>query len=441
MGGVKMLELLKKMILDFEELPLETGVARRLKIELVSNKATICIGVRRCGKSTFMFQLMEKLLAEGVSRLNILHFNFFDDRLHILQQTGLDMIVEAYYSLYPEKKNTEKVYYFLDEIQVVPDWEAFIDRLMRTEKCEVYITGSSGQMLSKEIATQMRGRALSWEIFPFSFAEFLDYKHIDSDGPWSTKRQLIIRKAFDEYWEKGGFPEVLSFSSALRIKTHQEYFNTVLFRDLIERHDVAHPKAVTDLAFRLIDNVGAPYSVNSLTGYLKSLGHKIPKATVSQYLEWLEDAYFLFTVHIFDTSLSRIHNNPKKIYCIDHSMVTSIASGILVNSGHLLENLIFVALRRLDLKIYYYKTINGREVDFIIQMPNRARQLIQVCESSSDPVTKTREITALDEAMTELKLKTGTLITRNEEGQIDVKSGKIQVTPAWKFLLTLAASS
>ena len=147
-------------------------------METVPGKATVCIGVRRSGKSTFLFQVIQRLLDSGVPRENLLYLNFFDDRLHALRQDRLGLITEAYYSIYPEKKNTETVYCFFDEIQAVPGWEPFIDRLMRTEKCEVYLTGSSARMLSREIATQMRGRALSWELFPFSFQEFLDYKGI-----------------------------------------------------------------------------------------------------------------------------------------------------------------------------------------------------------------------------------------------------------------------
>ena len=157
----------------------------------------------------------------------------------------------------------------------------------------------------------------------------------------------------------------------LRIKTHQEYFNAMLFRDLVERHDISHPKAVTDLAHWLVDNTGSLYSINNLTGYLKSLGHKAPKSAVSDYLEWFEDAYVLFTVRIFDASLARANTNPKKIYCVDHALVTSISSGILVNSGHLLENLVFTALRRVTPDIFYYKTKAGREVDFIVKSGRR----------------------------------------------------------------------
>jgi predicted AAA+ superfamily ATPase len=435
-----MIEIIKSIILDFQEVTLETGVPRRLKVETVSGKATVCIGVRRSGKSTYLFQVMDRLLNEGLPRENILYINFFDDRLHNLKANNLGLITEAYYSLYPEKKNTETIYCFFDEIQAVAGWEPFVDRLMRTEKCEVFLTGSSARMLSREIATQMRGRALSWEIFPFSFREFLDYKGIDSAGPLSTKSRLTIQKTFDEYWEIGGFPEVAALDRHLRIKIHQEYLHAILFRDLVERHDVSHPKAVTDLAHRLIDNTASLYSVNSLTGYLKSLGHRAPKSAVSDYLQWFEDAFFLFTVQIFDASLARTRTNPKKIYCVDHAMVTSVASGILVNSGHLLENIVFTALRRVSPEIYYCKTKSGLEVDFVAAVHNRDRLLIQVCESMAEPQTKKREVLALSEAMAELGMKSGTIVTRNEEEKIKADVGYIEVVPAWRFLLNMSES-
>jgi uncharacterized protein len=440
-GSISMIETIKSILLDFQESKLETGVPRRLRIETTQRKAAICIGVRRSGKSTNLFQVIQRLLDTGVARQNILYLNFFDDRLHNLRQGHLGQIVEAYYSIYPAKKNTETIYCFFDEIQAVQGWEPFIDRLMRTEKCEVYLTGSSARMLSKEIATQMRGRALSWEMFPFSFKEFLDYKNIRVEGAMSTKKRLLVQKAFQEYWEAGGFPEVAGLGRSLRIKTHQEYFHTILFRDLVERHDVSHPRALTDLAHWLVDNTASLYSVNSLTGYLKSLGHKAPKSAVADYLGWLEDAYFLFTVRIFDASLARSNTNPKKIYCIDHALVTSVSSGILLNSGHLLENLVFTALRRVHPEIYYYKTRSGREVDFIVPARGRAPMLVQVCESMTEPLTRKRETAALGEAMAELSLETGTIVTRNENQRIDSGAGTIEVVPAWRYLLDLPESA
>jgi predicted AAA+ superfamily ATPase len=433
-----MLETLKSIILDFQESEPETGVPRHVQIVPLPGKAAVCIGVRRCGKSTCLFQQMGRLVESGVSRSNILYLNFFDDRLHTLQRDGLGLILDAYYSLYPDKKNNETVYCFFDEIQAVTGWESFVDRLMRTEKCQVFITGSSARMLSKEVATQMRGRAVAWELFPFSFNEFLDFKGIESRGTLSTKKRLLVQKGFEEYWESGGFPEVAGVSRNLRIKIHQEYFQAILFRDLVERHDVSHPRAVSDLAHWLADNVASLYTVNSLTGYLKSLGHKVPKSSVADYLEWFEDAFFLFTVRLFDASLTRSNINPKKIYCVDHGLIRSVASGILTNSGHMLENLVFSALRRVCPDVWYYRTRSGREVDFIVQRQDRSRQLVQVCESLADPRTWKREVAALGEAMLETGLSTACIVTRSEEDRIALDNRTMEVVPAWRFLLDLS---
>lgn len=438
-----MLDLLKGIILDFHETELSTGVPRRTEATMISGKATVCIGPRRAGKSTFLFQLVRKILDGGARRDDILYLNFFDDRLRQLQRDGLALIPEAYFSLFPEKKNARKIYCFFDEIQVVPGWESFVDRLMRTEKCEVCVTGSSANLLSREIATQMRGRALAWEIFPFSFREFLDFEGIDGGGRLSARRRLLVRSAFDRFWEAGGFPEVAGLDPALRIGIHQERWGTMLFRDLIERHDVSHPRAVADLAHRLADNVASLHTVNRLTGYLKSLDHRAPKSAVSDYLHWLEDAFFMFGVRIFDPSRARANANPRKIYCIDHSLVRSVSSGILVNAGHLLENLVFTALRRVTSRIFYYRSAAGREVDFLALMPDGSRILAQVCESLADSRTLRRETAALRDAMAELGQRESLIVTRDvapgAENRITVDSGVIEIVAAWRFLLDQAA--
>ncbi len=198
---------------------------------------------------------------------------------------------------------------------------------------------------------------------------------------------------------------------------------------------------MSDLAHWLTDNTASLYSINSLTGYLKSLGHKAPKSAVSDYMTWFEDAYFLFTVRIFDASLARSNTNPKKIYCIDHALVTSVSSGILLNSGHLLENLVFMALRRLYPEIYYYKTKSGREVDFVVPRRGHSPMLVQACASLLEPQTRKRETAALSEAMAELDLDTGTIVTRNEDEKIDTRSRTIDVVPVWRFLLDLPEST
>jgi len=456
------LDALRAIILDFQESEPVTGVPRRLKMREIPGKAAVYIGVRRSGKSTCLFQIMKRLEEEGIPRQNFLYLNFFDDRLHGLRADKLGLVLEAYFALFPQKKNTETIYCFFDEIQECPGWESFVDRLMRTEKCQVYLTGSSATMLSKEIATQMRGRALPWEVFPFSFGEFLDGKGVESAGPYSTKRRLTIQKAFADFWEVGGFPEVVGYDRNIRIKTHQEYFRAILLRDVVERHDVSHPRAASDLAHRLANETASLHTVNKLTAYLKALGHKAPKLAVSDYLGWFEDAYFLFSVQVFDASAARRNANPKKTYCIDHSLVSSVSSGILVNSGHLLENLVFVSLRRAYPNIYYYKTKSGREVDFVLpagsmdaRHPDEGRRgrrrpeprglrsksgsisLVQVSESLASPEVRKRETAALVEAMTETGLRSATIVTREEEGEIPTRQGTIRIVPAWRFLLEL----
>jgi len=281
----------------------------------------------------------------------------------------------------------------------------------------------------------MRGRSLSWELFPFSFGEYLRFSGIEKKKDLTSKERLIIQKAFDEYWECGGFPETAGIEKQLRIKIHQEYFNAILYRDLIERHDIAHPKALTDLAAWLIDNNSSLYSINNLTGYLKSLGHGVPKAAVSEYLDFFEDAFFLFTVKLFDPSLSRQNANPKKIYCIDHSFAASVSSGILRNTGHLLENLVFIELRRMTHDVYYYRTAGGKEVDFIAEIDKSEKIAVQVCQSMNDPQTKKREIASLIEAMSELKIDRSFIVTRDEEERIETEHGLIEIIPAWKFLI------
>jgi predicted AAA+ superfamily ATPase len=434
-----MTDLLKEIILDEQSGGVFTGTLRRLKVSHVQNKAAVIIGVRRSGKSTFLNQIKNRLISEGMAAMNMLHINFFDDRLSTLKIIGLDVVVQAYFLLFPNKKGNEKVCFFFDEIQVIPGWEAFIDRLLRTENCMVYLSGSSQQMLSKEIGTQMRGRALSWELFPFSFQEFTDHLKINNKFPLNGQQRLLIENAFNEYWESGGFPEVIGMERALRIKIHQEYFNSILFRDLIERYDISHPRAMIDLARHLLENISSMYTLNSLTGLLKSLGHNVPKNSVSDYLHWFEDAYFLFTVRLFDASFRRSNANPKKMYCIDHAMVRSVSSGILVNSGHLLENMVFLALRRTSPEVFYYKTAGNLEVDFILKDLNGHIMLFQVCETIANTTTRTREINALQTAMAELGVETGTIVTRNETDFIQLQNGSIEVKPVWRFLLEISA--
>jgi len=430
-----MLEQIKEIIADYQNMALECGVPRDTSLTVLKGKASVCMGVRRCGKSTLMLQQMNKLHDEGISRDRMLYINFFDDRLYGMTVEKLNLIIDAYYQLYPHYKQSEIVYYFFDEIQVIRGWESFVTRVMATELCRVFITGSSAQMLSTEIATQMSGRSLSWEVFPFSFTEFLRALQIEHKPPLTSKKRSYIQDGFEKYWTRGGFPEVYDVSDVLRRQIHQEYFNAMIYRDIVERYNVSNPLAIKTTAHWLLNNVGNLYSVNSLVGALKVLGCNISRDTVSNYLNWFEDAYIFFTLKRFDANINRTNMNPKKIYCIDHALVASCCNGILVNSGHLLENLVFIELRRQHHHIYYYRTKNDLEIDFVtLEETSNAKRLYQVTESMQSPKTAAREINALKEAMSELGCSEGVIVTRYEQEEITVEPGVIHVMPAWKFL-------
>ncbi len=428
------LNIVRDLLVEAREQEWFTGVSRHLKYQLLPGKALACIGVRRCGKSTFLHQIMSRLRREGVPSEDFLYLNFFDDRLEPVRQGRLDLITEAYFSLYPEKRGRGGLHCFLDEIQLCSGWEGFVDRLLRVERMGVYFSGSSARLLAHEVGTAMRGRALTWELFPFSFAEFLDARSISSDLQGQSAR-LRVRLAFDEYWEKGGFPEVLDVDASLRVMIHQDYFKTMIFRDVVDRCDAIHPRAVRDAAYRLINSTASLYSINAITGHLKSQGHKISKTFVGEMLEWFEDAYALFSVRLFDASLSRQQVNPKKIYAIDHSMVRSCSTGILVNSGHLLESMVFIDGRRRGRSLFYYRTRNGREVDFVWK-DDAMIHLVQVCEQMPEgSETRERELMALREAQAEQAGCRAVVVTRDEECVLDFPDGKIEVIPVWKWLL------
>jgi predicted AAA+ superfamily ATPase len=428
--------MIQDVLLEAQREDFFTGVPRHLPYRVVGGKAFVCIGVRRCGKSTLLHQIIARLKEAGTRADDILYVNFFDDRLDEVRRGNLNLLTEAFYGLYPEKKGHGGVHCFLDEVQMASGWEAFADRLMRSEKMAVYASGSSARLLSRELGTAMRGRSLAWELFPFSFAEFLDARGIARDLRGQQAR-LRVRKGFEEYWERGGFPEVLDAEARVRVMIHQEYFKTMVFRDVVERHDALHPRAVRDVAYRLLNAAASMYSVNALTGYLKSLEHKVSKSFVGDVLEWLEDAYALFTVRLFDASLSRQHVNPKKIYAVDHALVRSTSSGVLVNSGHLLENLVFVDGRRRGRELHYCRTASGREVDFVWRGDDGALRFVQVAERAPEGSdTRAREVAALREALREHPRSHGLLVTRDdEEERLDLPEGAVRIVPVWRYLI------
>lgn len=406
---------------------------RDIRIPEVPDVVSICIGVRRCGKSTLMEGVILKLLEGGVPRENIVCINFADERLLPLQSGGWDALYTAYYGRYPEKRKRETVYFFFDEIQLYPHWELFVERLRREENCRVFITGSSSRMLSEEIATELRGRSLSCELFPFSFGEFMTRAGVKRGGRGAARR-LAQMKAWEDYKAQGGFPAVYGLPGETRRLMHHEYRNALMLRDVIERNRVSQPLALRHLVNRLLNGIGTMFSFRKVGEELKALGFPITRASVAQYLQWLEDAYFIFTITVYTASAARQTRELRKVYCVDHALAATLSNGVLKNRGQMLENIVFVELRRKTRQVYYYKSMGGFEVDFMAVMPDGAKRLVQVCADISSPATRKRELRALRAAMEETGLQEAWLVTEWENETVELPCGTVHVVPAADYL-------
>ena len=426
-----MKDSIKACILDFQQSPLPSFYARQHNFKPMLGKALTLIGMRRTGKSTLLMQLIAELLQSKADMGQVVYLNFVDERLRSIQAKDLGLILEAYNELFPDQD--KPIYYFFDEIQYIEAWEFFVERVLRMPKAHVYLTGSSAKMLSTEIASAMRGRSLVYEVFPFSFTEYLGFNKIDFHHI-STKQKARITQAFAHYRSYGGFPEVLSIPDNQHRMILQDYYRTVLTRDMIERHNADQPKLVGEVMRSLTQQVAGLYTLNKLGHRLKSLGYRFAKSELGEIVDWMNDAFYFYPITIFSQSIAKQNTNPKKGYLIDNGIIRALQFDIFENHGRLLENLVFMELRRQHPEIFYYKTRAGEEVDFVFKH-QRQLHLIQVCETLRDPDTEKREVKALAAAMKELGVKVGTILTADEEKTIAVEKGSIRVWPVWRYLL------
>ena len=426
-------QIFTELIASSQKQELHGGSRRDLELSALESKITVCVGVRRCGKSTLMQQQFQALADRGIPRENMLMLNFADERLANMGNEGWNELYEAYYSMYPQKRRKEKVYFCFDEIQTHPHWELFVERLRREENCEIYITGSSAAMLSREIHTALRGRSLSWELFPFSFGEYLERRGIPRSG-YSTSRKLAVQNAWSTYREEGGFPEAYGIAPNWRIRLHQDYFDALLYRDVVERYNVSQPLVLKQLARRMLGSIGAQLSINKLSNDFRSSGISISKETI-QHSAWLEYAYFLFCIPACSASASERVRLMRKVYCIDHAMVKSLCGTFSELQGQMLENMVFLSLRRNTPEVYYYKTQAGHEVDFLAVHPStHEKLLVQVCARMDAPETRQRELRAMTEAMAETGLNKSIIVTESETGEINTTQGNITLIAAPEYL-------
>ena len=431
-----MIELLDRMMADFAERPLPALTPRRARLPWLRGKIDTVTGMRRSGKTFFLYQRIAELLRDGAPRESILYLSFEDERLLPLGAADLHLVPEAFYRRYPAMKRRECAFFF-DEIQNVEGWERFCRRLIDTERVHLCLTGSSSRLLGREIATSLRGRAIETEIFPFDFEEALAHGGVQLEkGPLpGSETVALLENRFDAYLFEGGFPEVQGMEADLRRRVLQEYVDVVLLRDVIERHRLSNTTALRQLVRHLLASPGAAFSVHKFYNDLRSRGVAVAKDTLHAALDYLADAFLLFTVPIRSRSERARMVNPRKVYPIDTGLARALSREPGRDEGRLLETLVFLDLRRRGHEVEYVVTAAGHEVDFAATSSDGALSLVQACVSLRDPDTRARELGALSEAMAELSISHGTVVTRHEAETIDTDHGRIRVVPVWRFLL------
>jgi predicted AAA+ superfamily ATPase len=425
-----MRDIFRRIIIDFQERTLNATIKRDIVVPLFSNKIITLIGVRRCGKTSILYKMIEEL-RESVDSKNIVYVNFEDDRLLGTTVGDLDDLIEGYFELYPQKRD-EKIYLFVDEVQNIPQWESFIRRIYDTLNVQIIITGSSSKLLSSEIATSLRGRTLTYEIFPFSFKEYLRFKNIEVNLN-SSKSLSFIKHSFDEYLISGGFPETIGQEGSMQKRILSDYVNLIVYKDLIERYGITNTALLKHLIKYTFVNMATSVSITKLYNDFKSNGFKLGKETLFDYFGYLEEAYAIFSVPIFRSSVREEQRNPKKIYAIDNGLRAVYDASFSPDYSKLYENLVFLALRSKTRDVYYIK--ERQEIDFYCVIDG-VKQLINVSVDISNPDTFEREINSLHEGMEFIGVDTSILITKDREGSQSVGDKLVLFIPLWKWLLT-----
>ncbi len=431
---IGMKAILSQLIDDFHERELPILSLRDLELPSLPGKADVIIGMRRAGKTCFCFQRMKQLMDSGVSKEQIMYLNLEDDRLLDFCVKDFQAILDVYFSRFPENRDV-KCHFFFDGIQCVAKWELFIGRLLDTENIQVYLTGSSSKLLSKGIATSLRGRSISTEIFPFSFAEYIRHNGFFEFVPehFGSRTVSVLRKAAAAYLETGGFPEVQGIEVNLRTEILQGYIDSVLLKDIVERHNVGNVVALKHLVGSVMVSPCSKFSVNKFYNTLKSMSIKCAKNNLYEYLDYLTDAYLFCRVPLHTRSETARMVNPQKLYVVDTGLLNAMTFRNARDQGHLLGNTVFMHLRRKGFSIEYVRTEKGYETDFLARHPISGEvSLIQVCWDMSDKKTFDRELRGLKNSMAELGMATGAIVAYDEEKVLDEG---INVVPLWKWLL------
>jgi predicted AAA+ superfamily ATPase len=418
------------IIRDFHESKIPIVIPRGFEIDFESDirRAISLIGPRRSGKTFEMYLLISKI-RQKYAKDRALYINFERTNLQGLSDKDLAIMLETYYEIYPANKG-KRIWLFLDEIQNVDDWERFV-RTCLDEGLSVFLSGSSAKLLSKEIATSMGGRNISYHIYPFSFKEFLSAKNFEIKKFYSSGEKALLSNLLNEFIKFGGYPEAVLYSNQ-RQEIMQDIFDTAIYKDVVKRGKIRNPIVLQELINALLKS--KEFSINKFYNYIKSRGIKTSKDALYKYAGLLEDAFFVFLLRKHNLSYKKSEQSLPKVYFVDNGLLT--LNGI-DEKGRLLENLVFVELMRRKEDIAYYQNALGEEVDFTVKEGKKVKQLIQVCYDVSNFMTLERETKILIKASEEFKCNHLLLINMHEEREQTINGKKIKFIPVWKWLLEM----
>ena len=383
--------------------------------------------MRRAGKSSLLMLTVNKLLASGVKREQILWVNFDDERLDRMPVEELDEVLQAYREMYPDIE-LKDVYMFFDEIQNIDGWDLFVLRVFKSYCRNVYVTGSNAKLLSSEISTALRGWTLDYEMLPLSFREFCRFKGIDAHSYLESDKAKRYA-AMEEYIHGGGFPKVvLSTDKSMKLRLLQGYFNTMLFRDLAERHAIKNIEALRYFLKRVMQNLTKTTSINAIANDMRSNGVSVSKDDLYNWADWAVEAYLFVRYPKYSRSLVKENQSLRKYYVIDTGMRQAVLMPQSEDKGKLLENIVALELfrrRGADRKMFYWQ--DGRECDFVVQREEHVEELIQVTWDIEDEDTRKREIDGIKEAAKGTNCNKLTIVTREQKETIEEDGFKIEV--------------
>ena len=430
-------ETIKSLIaLKQQEIPVAYH-PREVELPIDANKIVTVVGVRRCGKSTLMELCIERLLNRGVSPRQIAWIGFDDERFDQMQTSDFNSIVEACMEMFPDIP-IKDTYFFFDEIQRIEGWELFVMRLFKHYSKHIFISGSNADMLSEELNTALRGWPLEYKEYPLSFKEYCQFKGIPTNS-YLEQDLAKLRMAFDAFVREGGYPEVvLETSRAMKDKLLQGYFNAMIFRDLIERYNLSNPERVKYLIKRLMAGMTKPASINAIYNDMRSQGRKVTKDDLYGIADKTCSIFLMQKVTKFDPSFKKETNALPKYYCVDNGLRQSVLIPGRDDDGILFENAVFLQLLRHlpeGEKICYY--LGDKECDFVIQTETAVKELVQVCWEMKDDVTRNRELDGIREAASLTGCRNLTIVTREQEEEVEDDTGTIHIVPAWKWFFNV----